>query len=153
MKARYCCAKKHKQMCTHGRVICSSCVVVTDAARRMSDAVNLAVKFGEDDIIGGGAFMAFALADGSTDHTLYPTKAAAIAHQSNEFLYCYLSLRRCPGGLQPKDAQIWLDLHRHVYDHGGRLADPDSPDMIMPQAREQMITRPVVPRLWVPGMN
>lgn len=125
--------------CEHNLVICSRCVVVTDAAKRMSEAIGLAIVFNPPDVTKRG-WMAFALADGNTDHVVYPTKQAAIDHQSNEFLYAYLCLQNVLGGIPVKDAQIWLDLHRHVYDSGGRLTDPDT-SLIMPLGREQRITR------------
>jgi len=79
--------------------------------------------------------MAFALADGTTDHVVYPSKREAIAHMSDEFKYCYVHMRACLGGMPPKDAQLWLELHREAYDAGLRLADPDAPQLIFPVAR------------------
>ena len=78
--------------------------------------------------------MAFALADGSTDHTLYPSKTAAVHHQSNEYLYCYIPLRSCVTGMPPKDAQTMLDYHRYLYDNGFPLVDPQS-GPILPLAK------------------
>lgn len=113
-----------------------------DAGRRMSEAIQLAVVFhplGER----AGAFMAFALADGSTDHALYPSKNSAIDHQhGREADYAYICLRNFPGGLRPKDAQLILNLHRYAYDHGQRFYDRDSPSLIMPlDPIRQRITR------------
>jgi hypothetical protein len=79
--------------------------------------------------------MAFALADGQTDHTVYPSKSAAVDHQSNEFLYMYVCLRSCPSGMPERDAQLFLDVHREAYDNGMRLSEPESPSLIMPIAR------------------
>lgn len=121
------------------------CVEVEDAGRRMSDAIRLAVVFHPfTEII--HSFMAFALADGSTDHTLYPSKRDAIAHQSNEFLYAYLCLKNFPGGIKEKDAQLILNLHRYAYDQGQRFADRDGPSLIMPIDRQQRITRQTLVR-------
>lgn len=127
--------------CRHGLVICAQCIIVTDAAKRMSDAIGLAVLSHSVEQLAHG-WMAFALEDGSTDHTVYPSKAEAVRHQSNEFLYCYLCLARCLGSIPVKDAQIFLDMNRHLRRHGGRIADPDEKSVIMPIGREQMITRP-----------
>lgn len=99
----------------------------------MCDHVNARIVFTPPDELFHNPYMAFALADGHTDGVLYPTKAEAIRHQSNEFLYLYFSFRRCMGGANPKDMQLYLDLHRHVYDSGGRLTDPE--DYITPLAR------------------
>jgi hypothetical protein len=86
--------------------------------------------------------MAFALADGNTDHVLYPSKNTAIDHQhGREQLYAFICLKNFPGGVKPKDAQLMLNLHRYAYDQGGRFSDRDSPSLIMPQGREQMMTR------------
>jgi len=120
--------------------ICSQCVEVEDAARRMSDAIQLAVVFHPfTEII--HSFMAFRLDDGSTDHTLYPSKSAAVDHQHREQDYAYVCLKNFPGGVQPKDCQIILDLHRYAYDNGQRFYDRDSPMLIMPIDRRQRITR------------
>jgi len=107
---------------------------VTDAAKRMSDAIRLAVTFHVWEEIATG-WMAFALADGSTDHVVYPSKSDAIAHMSDEFRYCYVHLRACVKGMPEKDAELWLQLHREAYDAGLRLADPQAPQLIFPLAR------------------
>jgi len=79
--------------------------------------------------------MAFALAEGATDHVIYPSKAEAIAHQSNEFLFMYVCLRGCAAGMSEKDAQLYLEVHRDAYDNGMRLAEPEAPSLIMPIAK------------------
>lgn len=126
--------------CKHGRPVCAECVVITDAAKRMSDGTKL-IATTTTFMERAHGWIAVALADGSVDYNLYPSKAAAVAHQSNEFLYAYLCLRNSPGGMSPKDAQIWLDLHRYMYDNGYRLTGERT--VIMPQAREHLITHPV----------
>ena len=135
-------ARAPQKLCDlHNRPVCSDerCLVITDAARRMSDAIGLAVVFHAEEVWHSG-WMAFALADGSTDHVIYPSKTAAIQHMSNEFLYAYLNMRKCLGGMPVRDAQLWLDLHRHIYDAGGQMTNPA--DLIMPIGRDQLITRP-----------
>lgn len=127
------------KLCRHHRTLCAECIVITDAAKKMSEAVALAIIANPPEITAHG-WMAFALADGSTDHAIYPSKQAAIDHQSNEFRYCYLNLAQCLGGMPVKDAQLWLDLHRQAYDNGLRLTDPNQ-SLIMPQGREQWITK------------
>lgn len=128
--------------CKHERVVCSECIVVTDAAKRFSDGVGLICAF-SPFIERVNSWVAVRLADGEVDLNLYPSKSSAISRQSNEFLCAYLSLRHCPGGIGPKDAAIWLQLHRYMYDQGHRLADPDERSVIMPLGREQKITRPL----------
>lgn len=133
-----------KRRCKHNRTICAECVVVTDSAKRLSDAINLILTANDLDEV-ARSWIAVALADGSTDYTLYPSRKDAISHQANEFHFTYLCLRQCLGGMSAKDAQLWLDVNRHAYDNGMRLSDPDSPDMIFPQAKEQRITKPIFP--------
>lgn len=108
--------------------------MITDAAKRMSEAIGLAIVFHPYEELKNG-WMAFSLAEGKTDHTIYPSKASAIDHMSNEFFYCYVNMRACFGGMPPKDAQLFLELHREAYDSNMRLADPDAPQLIFPLAR------------------
>lgn len=127
--------------CQHGLAVCSKCVVITDAAKRMSEAIGLAILANPPEVTRRG-WMTFTLADGQTDHVIYPSKQAAIDHMSNEFRFAYVCLANCLGAMSVKDAQIWLDFHRHVYDNGGRLTDPGS-SYILPLGREQRFTRPI----------
>jgi hypothetical protein len=128
--------------CRHGRVVCSQCIVITDAAKRFSDGVNLICQF-SPFIERKRSWIAVKLADGQVDLNLYPSKSVAIRHQGNEFLCAYLCLRNVMGGLAPKDAAIWLQLHRYMYDQGTRLSDPDERSIIMPLGYDQTFTRPV----------
>lgn len=128
--------------CRHGRVVCSQCIVITDAAKRFSDGVNLICTF-SPFAERARAWIAVKLEDGQVDLNLYPSKKIAIAHQTDEFLCAYLCLRNVMGGLSPKDAAIWLQLHRYMYDQGTRLADPDERSVIMPLGYDQRITRPI----------
>jgi hypothetical protein len=130
--------------CKHNRTICAECVKITDSAKRLSDAINLILSANDLDEV-ARSWIAVALMDGSTDYTLYPSRQLAINHQANEFHFTYLNLRNCLNGMSQKDAQLWLDVHRHAYDNGLRLSDPDTPDLIFPQAKEQHITRPIFP--------
>lgn len=125
-------------LCKHKRRICGECVVITDAAKRLSDSVSTLRVFAHPDEYARG-WIAISIADGSTDYIIHASKAACVAYQSNEFRYAYLCLRQTFAGMSAKDAQLWLDVHRHVYDKGGRLTDPAQ--LIMPQGREQFITR------------
>jgi hypothetical protein len=128
--------------CRHERPVCSQCIVIGDDAKRFSDGVNLVCQF-TPFTQRARAWPAVKLADGAVDLNVYPSKSVAISHQTNEFLCAYLSLRNCMGGLSPKDAAIWLQLHRYIYDQGGRLADPDERSIIRPLGLEQPFTRPV----------
>jgi hypothetical protein len=116
--------KVSEARCQHGLVICSKCVVITDAARRMSDAINARITFGSWEI--RNCWMAFRLQDGSTDGNLYDTKADAIRHVSNYKYWAFFCFRNAMQGAKPFDCQIFLDLHRHAYENGGQLTDPDA---------------------------
>lgn len=120
--------------CIHGNQICAKCVVVTDAGKKISDAIRLALVFKSFEETSHG-WMAFRLHNGDTDHTVYPTKRAAIDHQlGDEKWYCYFYLGRAMGGVTPQDAQLWLDFQRYIYDSGASLREPDV-DVMMPLAR------------------
>ena len=131
------------ERCRHGRAICSECVVVQDAGKRAYDtAAGVAVFTPWDQRI--RSWIAFRLADGGWDGTLYESKRDAIRHQVSEYLCGYFSFRGAPNGFSsPRDAQLWLDYHRAAYDAGFRLPDPDEPaggpDLMIPTALEEMI--------------
>ncbi len=131
--------------CRHGRAICSRCVIITDAAKRMSGNINAHVVFTDPGQL-RGSWLAIRLADGSCDGVLYGTKADAIRHQLHEQLCLYFPLGRALGGANPKDCQILLDLHRHIYDAGGRLADAEAPDLIVSTRGYDILTGRVNPR-------
>jgi hypothetical protein len=96
----------------------------TDAAKRVSDATMLAwVAHGWDSV---GQWMAFALADGTTDHVVYPAKRDAVRHMPNEFNFMYAKLQ--PAGMPVCAAEIMLRFTRQAHDAGFRLADPDAKD-------------------------
>jgi hypothetical protein len=101
----------------------------------MHDGVNLALVFNDFETCRHG-WMAFALADGNTDHVVYPSKQAAIDHQPDEFRDAYLHLGKIIGGMPLKDCQLWLDIHRHAYDNRMRLTNPV--DLIMPVDRSHV---------------
>jgi hypothetical protein len=116
--------KQRTALCAkHGYAVCSKCIVVTDAARRMSDRINLWVIGQPWDVL-KNSWVAFRLNDGGTDGVLYDTREAAIRHQPDERYAAYFCMRNALGGANARDCQIFLDVHRHVYDAGGRFVDP-----------------------------
>jgi hypothetical protein len=132
------------ELCQHGRRICShrDCLVITDAARRCrDDLAAILCRTVPADVWAG--WVAIRLSDGRIAPDVFPSKRLAADHQSNEKRFAYLALRTCPAGMPLHDAQLWLNLHRHAYDNGMGFIDPDSPDLIMPQGRGDMITRPI----------
>lgn len=122
----------NKRCANHGNVVCSFCTVATDAARRMSDLINNMLVFRSwDDLVNG--CMAFRLDDGSSRGTLFASKADALRFTDEKY-HCYFFFRQGMGGVTPLDCQLFLDVHRHIYDAGGRLNDPDlrrNPDIII----------------------
>jgi hypothetical protein len=124
--------------CKHNLVICSRCVIVTDSAKRMSDHINGMITAHASHLWDlKNSYMAFRLEDGWSDGALYDTKQDAIRHTDHK-KFAYFCFRNAMGGANPKDCQIFLNIHRHAYEHGGQLADPDrangGPDHIMSTA-------------------
>ena len=99
----------------------------TDAAKRVSDGVNLHMLASDagwawDNV--KGRFMAFRLENGATDGVLYDSKRDAVRHQSDEMLCMYIKLHG--GAMTVCEAEIMLKIHRQAYSNGFRLTDPDA---------------------------
>jgi hypothetical protein len=123
--------EQRRARCRHNLVVCSKCVHVTDAAKRMSDNINGLLMFTPWDARNG--WLAIRLIDGGYDGVLYDTRADAIQHQSDEKLCAYFSLKSAMGGTNPRDCQLYLDVHRHAYSvDGGHMAEPAAPQIIVP---------------------
>lgn len=106
----------------HGLVLCHKCVIVTDAAKRMSGFINAMVVFKSWEELRNG-YMAFRLDDGSSDGTLYDSKPDAVKF-TDEKRHAYFCFGSAMGGSNPRDCQIFLDLHRYAYDNGIPMAEP-----------------------------
>ena len=130
--------------CKHDQVVCHICVVPTDAAKRIHETINIMHIARTWDELSNG-WMAFKLSDGTTDNVLYGTRADAINHQLHETTCLYLSMRKTLGGVPIRDCQLLLDVHRHIYDNGGRLADPQAPEVIMSTYGHDVMTGRVNP--------
>lgn len=92
-----------------------------DAARRISDAVSLAlVAEGKAAI---QQWMAFRISDGGTDGTLYPDRETAIRFQLHELQCLYLCIT--PDGINARDALYLLNATRTLYKAGYRTIDPE----------------------------
>jgi len=100
----------------------------SDAAKRCADIVTLAATFGKV-----GSWAAIKLADGGYDGVFYDTRADAVRHQLHEQLCAYVKIP--PGGMTPREAEIFLRYHREVYDAGFRLPDPEFAMPMMPLTR------------------
>lgn len=107
-----------------------------DAAKRISDAVNLHLVANKQEIWevgteGGfdkhgsavGRWIACKLSDGSSDGVLYETRNDAIKHQLHELQCCYIKIPF--DGMSEKDAWHFLKIHRQVYDAGFKMTDPE----------------------------
>jgi hypothetical protein len=93
--------------------------VYSDAAKRIADVMTLHSVYGGKT----GSWLAFTLADGTTDGVLYDSRSACISHQLHESYCLYIQL--VPGGMQPKEAQALLDAYRAIYDAGMRVNSPE----------------------------
>jgi hypothetical protein len=94
----------------------------SEAAKRIYDTYHL---HRSADIHGAiGNWFAAALADGTTDNILYPSKSAAIIHQHhNEMYYTYIQIT--PANMSICSAEAMLTVARKLYDAGFRITDPD----------------------------
>lgn len=94
----------------------------SDAAKRVADEFNLhRVASGQAAI---GRWVAFTLADGTSDHQIYDTRWDAVTHQHHHEQQC-MFLQITPTTLSVCDAEALLSMHRRMYDAGVRLVDPD----------------------------
>lgn len=116
----------------HGLKVCSQCITIDDAARRMAAHVNQdLVTFDWDVLV--RSCIAFRLDDGTSDGVLYPNRRTALVHQLRPVAVFYF--RNCGGGVEPHDCAVFLGLHRLAHENN-RVAwqDPDSPDLIVSTA-------------------
>jgi hypothetical protein len=94
----------------------------SDAARRLSDAVNVHL-LGQGTAV-AGRWIAARLSDGGSDGVLYDTKADAVRHQLHEQLCCYVMIPL--DGMSPRQAENYLRFNRQLYDAGMRITDPNA---------------------------
>jgi hypothetical protein len=135
---------RRNNRCVHDKVVCQICVVPTDAAKRIHETINVMHIARTWEELSRG-WMAFKLEDGTTDNVLYDSRADAIKHQLHEQQCLYIAMRTTLGGVPVRDCQILIDVHRHIYDAGGRLADPQAPDIIMSTYGHDVLTGRVNP--------
>lgn len=84
----------------------------SDAARRISDAINQAIIDGHRS-----RWLAFALEDGRTNGEVYETKPDAVRHLANAYrkhMIVVVPWDGCP----PRAAEIMLKLHRQLAANG-----------------------------------
>lgn len=128
---------KHS-VCKHGHTICPECIYITDAAKRMSDTLNL-------HMVGQGwwnirnKWMAFSLGAGTGDGVLYDSREDAIFHQLDERFYAFICFRKLAQGAKPLDCQIFLEINQQAYDSGMRLHEPNAPQLLIPASGYESI--------------
>jgi hypothetical protein len=133
-------------LCKHGLRICEKCIIVTDAARRMSHDINSLMTFNKPWEI-RNTWIAVRLEDGGFDNTLYATREEAVRHQIDERFCAYAWMGNFIGSkATPLDCQIFLTYHRQAYDAGMRLHEPEAPQLILPTGAYDRITGNVRPR-------
>lgn len=96
----------------------------------MAEIVNLTILCRSWDELARGC-AAFHLDDGDSDGTLYPDRKTALMYNMLRPV-CVFYFRSSPGGVNAKDCQIFINMHREAYAND-RVAwtDPDSPDLII----------------------
>lgn len=135
--------------CRHGQQVCSICVTITDAARRMSDTINLKITCQPWDVLANG-YMAFRLDDGSSNGTIYDSKADAVRF-TDEKRHAYFCFRTAMAGANARDCQLFLDMNRAAADAGIPLAEPatrraGSTSLILPVTAHDVLTRRIEPQ-------
>ena len=108
-------------------------VAVEDAAKRVSDGMNLAAVALDADTL-FRSYLTFKLSDGSTDNTIYSSREDAIRHTSNGEPVMILSTREAPGGMPVSEALAVLTYHRAMHDAG----IDQNRAMIIPLERNQV---------------
>lgn len=86
--------------------------VYSDAARRMSDEITLALIADRDGT--AGKFMAFRLSDGGTDGVRYDRGSDAARYQLHPKQCVYLQIDRA--GLGARGCAVMLETARRMYD-------------------------------------
>jgi hypothetical protein len=129
----------------HGNQVCSKCVVVTDAAKRMCDAINLHLVCQPWEAL-VGSWLAFALTDGSSKGEVYDTYQDAVRHNDPK-RYAIFAFRNAMGGANARDCQLFLEMHRAATDAGIDWAEPkqNRSSLIIPTRGHDILTRRILP--------
>lgn len=94
----------------------------SEAAKRVYDTYHLHRTADIHNAVGN--WFAAALADGTSDGHLYPSKSSAILHQHhNEMYYTYIQIT--PANMSVCAAEAMLTVARKLYDKGFRITDPE----------------------------
>lgn len=117
--------------CKHGLKVCSKCIIVSDAARRMSDIINVKLVSHPHWEL-QNCWMAFNLGSGETDGVLYDSRVDAVNHQLDERYCAFFCFRNAMNGTNPRDCQLFLSVNRSAV--GMKLYEPNAPQLIIPTA-------------------
>lgn len=115
-----------------------------DAGARMSDTINEKLIHHTWANI-KTQWMAFSIADGRSDGTMYDSKRDAVKHQQREQDAYYVCFKSLMGGASQKDCAIMIKFARDAAKAGLRFVDPDSrsggPDALMNTATHDLYNR------------
>jgi len=138
-------AESRRSTCQHGYRVCSICVVITDAARRMCDRVNLQLTCQPWEALRDG-YMAFSLADGSSNGDFYESYQDAIRWNDPK-RYAIFSFRNAMGGANVRDCQLFLDMGREAAKAGIDWTEPalTRSQLIIPTKAHDILTRRIAP--------
>jgi hypothetical protein len=127
----------------------------SDAAKRVADTYMIH-RIASPGLGSVGKVFAVALADGSSDMTLYDTMADCIRHQRhNAKWYAYLRVGR--EDMTVCNAASILKVHRDADAAGLKFVDRDDPSFgyeLIPrlaQEDQQRMTRALAAKTWIPG--
>lgn len=95
----------------------------SDAARRASDTINMHLLADREG--NNGRWVAIRLSDGGSDGKVYDCKCDAIRFQLHEKQCVYVQIQ--PVGLDYRDADILIRMHRQYYDRNFKMPDPPCP--------------------------
>lgn len=111
----------------------------------MADTINLTLISQPWDML-ARTWMVFRLDNGESDNVKYESKADAVAHQLEEKWFCYFCMRRALGGVTARDCQLFINMHRYVYDSGGAASfiEPDV-DMIISSRSNDILQKGMNP--------
>lgn len=108
--------------------------IPSDAAKRMSDAINLHLM--ADRQGNAGRWVAIRLSDGGSDGVVYDNVAHAANAQLHYRQCAYVRISQ--GGMTPREAEVVLAYHRKVYDAGNLPPYLDGVPLVVPNTLESL---------------
>lgn len=107
----------------------------SDAAKRCSWHVTIALLADREQAI--NSWLAVRLIDGECNGILYEKRIHAVRdHMNLMFPYCYIKIPS--DGMGEREAEIFLNFNRNLYEHGLTMSDPEygEREVIMPDRLE-----------------